>query len=261
MSTYGSIEPDDGRWSFVRGVGTVRSGPRGLRHWDRGVQQRQSVSLSDPLTESGNNSSESDHCVAPRAARSPGRQSTGSGNFGDDEAHPIKIEEDSDLDLSVQGNYMDTLSNIFGDHHRDQGSSNTPRSSTIHNDRGWRDDRRDTTGFNRRLRKRVRREDTEDRQDSATFLSTSSVTQSTERSASVFSAYMGDRRRHSSSERLSPSPPPPPPIYRAPRPPRGCKCPIGFLCQARHDILSDCRTLTAYFKKWPRSATEINVDE
>ena len=239
MNIHGTLEPDDGQWSFVRGVGTVRSGPRGRRFWAQYEEQRRPLSLSDSSTCNGKYSSESDHGITSAASRTLTCQSTSGGHVGDDEGDPIKLEDDSDTALSEQGNYMNTLSGIFGDHHRNQGSSNASRSWSGTDDSVWRDDRRDTSGSNRSLRTRVKREHGADRQDN-----------------------MGIRRRRASFGSPPPSPPPPPPpIYRPPLPPSGCMCPIGFLCKPKDDLLTDCRTLTAYFEKWRGVGPQVELDE
>lgn len=248
------VEEDDGQWTFLSGIGKVRSGPRGSRYWERNDHTNPAPSSPSLIGRHGGNEQQ---VTTPGVGHDEHHcSSISSGNLGDDEASIIKVEE-SLADSLTSFNYMEQLSQMFRENHRrkDPGSSAITQSQVEH--LGYEDERRGHSHLP--ARKRTRERAMEDERGSPLFLSENPSTFTTPSSPTFSDEHDRMKRQRFDSE--TPSPPSTPPMIECALPDRGCRCPVGFACPTKDNLKSDCRTLTIEYRRWQIRGRQLAVEE
>lgn len=254
MDSTIKIEEDDGRWTFLPEVGKVRSGPRGNRYRER-HHSTDLAQRSLPLTE--NDGLKDQRLLTPGATGGQhSRNSTSSGNLGDDEESIIKMEE-SPTDGLPPGNYMQQLSQMFGEIQRrnNHGDPDITQSRTEYP--GYQDERRDHNHLP--TRKRTREVAAEDERLSSLFISESPSSLNMPSNPTIFDDLDEVKRRR--FDRDTPTPPSTPPLIECSLPDRHCRCPVGFECPKKDNLKSDCRTLTIEYKEWQNHGRQLDPEE
>lgn len=244
------LEDDDGRWSHLPDVGMVRSGPREGRHHN---QDTLSQSITQRVAHTRAVSPDRGALIASQQhTRTSRPESVSSGRLGDDERSIVKTEDGTVSD-ALNFNFREYMSLLFTEQNRQQNSGGTAitQVESVHND--FSDNRRNR----HHLPSRRSRPTFTPEPDRSLFFPESSPS-SRQRPASTIPEDQNRRkRRRSDSE--TPPPPEPPPNFRS-YAPKGCRCPVGFQCPKKSNLKSDCRTLTAVFRRWQRGGRQVNVN-
>lgn len=240
MDSRIKVEDEDDGWNYVPAVGMVRSGPRRNHHRNQESLARLPQFLPAHTRVP---SLDRDTPIPSRLPNSPSRhESTSSGHLGDDERSIVKTEGDADSDIP-QLNYMENLSRLFGEHHRQQNSDVVTQTERVSD--AFTDERRS----HHHLPSRRSRPTFTPETDGSLFFSERSPSSDARPASTIPEDRNRRKRRRRDSE--TPPPPMPPPMFRTVAP-RGCRCPIGFACPRKDNLKSDCRTLTVEYPQWRR---------
>lgn len=218
---------NDGRWTTLPDIGSVRTGPRGKRYWDAVSQQSpgpQSTHFDDPMEDA-------DDRFTPMIDQEMSLMA----RFSDEQRHRRQTNPDNVIGPigSVESAYTDS------------------RRAPIHN---------------KPLKRIKDEEDSESNiffsDQSIRQFSTPSSPPSSSRGSTTSSIPVSDGKattdrnsRPTGTPHTPPTPPGSPPQYEPQLPPGDCQCPIHLQCPARGGHLIDCRILVPVWQAW-RAAQE-----